>query len=170
MITNNQFLKNSGMVEFNIAFAYKMLGQEQKSQQLFNELIKKLKVAKDRSFSIQTKAQIYTNLSLSLAFTDNNQEAMEAIDFIIANIDDHIVGSDLLQTKSLITALNGEHDEALSMLKSLMKRPNGVVKWELYLDPIWDFFRDDERFNELIKPKNFDKSIHAKNIKKDVVI
>jgi hypothetical protein len=28
-------------------------------------------------------------------------------------------------------------------------------------DPIWDFMRDDERFNELVRPPNLEQSIHV---------
>jgi len=53
-----------------------------------------------------------------------------------------------------VLALVGQHDEALILLEKLLNTPNGFKRWHLYLDPRWDFFRDDERFNQLIKPLN----------------
>ena len=58
-------------------------------------------------------------------------------------------------------ALVGRRDEALAMMPMLLEIPNGFEKWWLYLDPRWDFMRDDERFNELIRPDNLEQSIHA---------
>ena len=57
----------------------------------------------------------------------------------------------------------GHRDEALKNIAELLDMPKDVDRWMLYLDPRWDFFRDDERFNKLIKPLNFDESVHAKN-------
>ncbi len=51
------------------------------------------------------------------------------------------------------------------MMPMLLEVPNGFDKWWLYLDPRWDFMRDDERFNALIRPDNLEQSIHAPNKK-----
>ncbi|MFT5453288.1 MAG: tetratricopeptide (TPR) repeat protein, partial [Enterobacterales bacterium] len=64
---------------------------------------------------------------------------------------------------SYALALAGERDEALKMLEWLLDTPDGYWRWHLYLDPRWDFFRDDERFNQLIKPLNFEQSVYFKN-------
>jgi len=48
----------------------------------------------------------------------------------------------------------GQRDEAISELERLLETPAGPNRWQLHLDPTWDYFRDDERFNELIRPDN----------------
>lgn len=54
-------------------------------------------------------------------------------------------------------ALSGERDRALELLAEIVGVPGGLTRWEMYLDPRWDFFRDDERFNDLIRPHNLDR-------------
>ncbi len=62
-----------------------------------------------------------------------------------------------------VLARAGKRDEALACLPKIIDQPGGFFRWELYLDPSWDFMRDDERFNELIRPHNLEQSIHAVN-------
>ncbi len=60
-----------------------------------------------------------------------------------------------------VLARAGKRDEALACLPKVIDQPGGFFRWELYLDPTWDFMRDDERFNELVRPPNLEQSIHA---------
>ena len=46
----------------------------------------------------------------------------------------------------------GKREEALVEIERLLQHPIGFSPWLLYLDPRWDFFRDDERFNTLVRP------------------
>ena len=62
-----------------------------------------------------------------------------------------------------VTALTGERDRALELMAQLIDMPAGFIRWEMYLDPRWDFFRDDDRFNELIRPDNLELSVQAKD-------
>ena len=74
---------------------------------------------------------------------------------------DHADGPIIHNFAVHIIALAGYRDEALQLIKTMLNTPGGFKRWELQLDPRWDFFRDDERFNQLIKPANFDQSMHA---------
>jgi len=65
---------------------------------------------------------------------------------------DRLDGSWHAQNLCLVLALTGERDRALEILAQMIDKPAGFIRWELALDPRWDFFRDDERFNELIRP------------------
>ncbi|MCH7830388.1 MAG: hypothetical protein IIB75_07470 [Proteobacteria bacterium] len=60
-----------------------------------------------------------------------------------------------------VLAKAGRRDEALVLLSRVLDQPGGLNRWPLYLDPRWDFFRDDERFNDMIRPHNLEQSIHA---------
>lgn len=60
-------------------------------------------------------------------------------------------------------AIAGKRDEALIKIAELLETPFGYRRWYLYLDPRWDFFRDDPRFNELIRPDNLDESRYTEN-------
>ncbi len=59
-------------------------------------------------------------------------------------------------------AMAGERDKALENIRQLLEMPTDVSRWHLYLDPRWNFFRDDERFNELVRPANLDESTHIR--------
>ena len=52
----------------------------------------------------------------------------------------------------------GEREESLMEIERLLNTPAGLSRWELYLNPDWDFFRDDERFNALARPKNLEEA------------
>ena len=83
-----------------------------------------------------------------------SQKAMQMIPLE----NDHIFGSNIARTNTLLLARAGQRDEALEILAATVDRKEGPTRWELYLDPRWDFFRDDERFNELVKPLNLDEA------------
>ncbi|WP_154224511.1 hypothetical protein [Marinicella rhabdoformis] len=65
---------------------------------------------------------------------------------------DAVDGSLVHMSAAYIKATAGQTDAALNMVEQLLKTPGGFKRWHLYLDPQWDLLRDNERFNELIKP------------------
>jgi TolB-like protein/Tfp pilus assembly protein PilF len=65
---------------------------------------------------------------------------------------DAMAGPAIFQNQVLVLAMAGERDQALDMIAARLDQPGGFSRWTLYLDPAWDFFRDDERFNELVRP------------------
>ncbi len=56
--------------------------------------------------------------------------------------------------RAMILGMAGQREESLLEVDRLLNTPASITRWELYLSPDWDFFRDDERFNELIRPLN----------------
>ena len=85
---------------------------------------------------------------------ESSQKAMQMIPLE----NDHIFGVMLARTNSLLLARAGKRDEALEMLAATVDKKEGFTRWQLYLDPRWDFFREDERFNELARPLNLDEA------------
>ncbi len=73
---------------------------------------------------------------------------------------DILFGAGMSMVHAQILALAGRRDESLKEIERLLQQPGGFIRWFLYLDPAWDFFRDDERFNELIRPLNLDEALH----------
>ena len=71
---------------------------------------------------------------------------------------DHMFGAIIENNHTLILAMAGKRDEALKRLADSIDNAMGPTRWQLYLDPAWDFFRDDERFNELARPLNLDEA------------
>ena len=66
---------------------------------------------------------------------------------------DQLYGIYMSQTRAQVLAMAGEREAALAEIERLLNSPYRFNKWNLYLDPRWDFFRDDERFNDLIRPE-----------------
>jgi len=77
---------------------------------------------------------------------------------IVSLQNDDVDGRWHLLTLSRVLAQAGERDRALAILEQIIGKASGPRRWELYLDPRWDFFRDDERFNDLIRPNNLEPS------------
>ena len=100
-------------------------------------------------------------LSLLLALSGEFERAVatgeEALDLMSLE-DDHLAGPQIAIVVSKVFALSGERDRALELLVKIIDIPAGPTRWELYLDPRWDFFRDDERFNDLIRPHDIEQS------------
>ncbi len=66
---------------------------------------------------------------------------------------DFLFGSNVANRHTWIMARAGQRDEALARLSTGLGQPAGYARWTLALDPEWDFFRDDERFNALVEPE-----------------
>jgi len=100
-------------------------------------------------------------LGLALAYILNGQadEALQTSEQALAlypESRDSLNGVFLSNVHAWIMAKAGLRDEALAEIGRLLNTPAGLNRWDLYLDPRWDFFRDDERFNELVRPLNLE--------------
>ena len=57
-------------------------------------------------------------------------------------------------TRAMVLGMTGQREESLAEIERLLNTPAGLNRWDLALSPDWDFFRDDERFNELARPSD----------------
>jgi len=104
----------------------------------------------NNAFNLQT-------LAIAYAQSGDLVKALEAANqscALIPESRDSNYGPLFSSTRAMILAMSGQRDEALVEIERLLSTPRGLFRWWLYLHPDWDFFRDDERFNELIKPEN----------------
>jgi tetratricopeptide (TPR) repeat protein len=102
-------------------------------------------------------ANILSSLAFSYAQTGELDKALEYANQACALIPesrDAFEGAQFSQTRALVLAMSGNRDEALLEIERLLSVPGQMDRWFLYLNPAWDFFRDDERFNELVRPLN----------------
>ena len=51
----------------------------------------------------------------------------------------------------------GQREEALDRIAAKLAQPGGYNRWDLALNPQWDFFRDDPRFVALATPPNLNE-------------
>ena len=101
--------------------------------------------------------------ALSLAYVEigNTDKALQTIEEalnLVPESRDSLKGTQLSYSRAYVLAMAGRRDEALAEIDRLLKTPGGMDRWELYLNPQWDFFRDDERFSELIRPPNLEEA------------
>ena len=85
---------------------------------------------------------------------DKAQETITRALNLMPESRDSLQGPSYSVSAARIMAIAGQRDEALLEIERLLNTPGGLIRWNLYLSPEWDFFRDDERFNELIRPLN----------------
>ena len=150
----------------NLALAHGQLGETARADQLLGELIERLADI-DREREPATVSYELTVLAEALALQGEKSRSIaiaEEATRLYTYASDKYEGTYPLMVLCKVLALTGERDRALEILAQLIDQPGGFVRWAMYLDPRWDFFRDDERFNELIRPKNLEQSIHAKDI------
>jgi len=82
------------------------------------------------------------------AIRSSNQAVMAVPESV-----DALNGPQIALLRAQVLGMVGQRDEASAEIERLMDKPAGAVRWQLYLDPSWDFFRDDPRFVALATPR-----------------
>ena len=106
------------------------------------------------AFRLMTQATCWSYLGEPDKALETSRKAMD----LLPLEKDHIFGAVIEDNHTLILARAGNRDEALKRLADSVDKVGGPTRWQLYLDPAWDFFRDDERFNELARPLNLQET------------
>jgi len=107
------------------------------------------------------KAYYLRQLAMVYASSGQLKKALEASENarrLIPESRDSLAGPGISNTHAMIMAMAGQRDEALVEIERLLNTPGGLIHWDLYLNPDWDFFRNDERFNELVRPLNLQEA------------
>jgi hypothetical protein len=76
---------------------------------------------------------------------------------IAQNTGDALFTPDVQFIRAWVLGMAGKRVESLAELENLFKQDINITRWRLYLDPSWDFFRDDDRFNKLARPLNLER-------------
>ena len=143
--------------ESSRGFAYLQLGEAEKAKEQLDRAVEILTNLKPDSNS--RYAYDLGNLAWVYALQGDHKQALEISEKAMAISragSDQIDGAYIAGFHAQILGMTGHRDEALAEIERLLETPAGLVRWNMYLDPAWDFFRDDERFNELIKPLNLE--------------
>jgi len=147
-----------GIRESYLAQAYQHLGDQERAAELLQQGIELFANREQQGTSVN-KAFELCNFAELLAESGEFDRAIaaaeEAYEIVPPDVD-HISGIYVATVLVKVLAMSGERDRALELLAKIIDRPAMVSRWELYLDPRWDFFRDDERFNNLIRPRNLE--------------
>ena len=144
----------AGYRELQLARAYRHLGETDRADSLLADAVQRLANI-DRNRPGLVVAPEFSTLALALAFQGEKSRAIalaEEATRIVSLQNDKVGAPWFLETLCEVLALTGERDRALEILAQLIDKPSASSRWALTLDPRWDFFRDDERFNDLIRP------------------
>lgn len=100
------------------------------------------------------EATRHTKLAVMLAWLGEKdraiEEAKKAVEMIPEKID-AFEGPNMVQTLAEVYAITGEQEKAIDLLDGLLTRPGPMTVQVLKLVPIWDAFRNNPRFIELLK-------------------
>jgi TolB-like protein/Tfp pilus assembly protein PilF len=134
---------------------YYLLGDTEKATEVLRKFIAtensiEILVARNRAFQLGNQA-------LAFALLGDASNAMEYIDLAtttIESVGDGLAGAAVQGMRARVLAIGGQRGQALVEIEKLLDTPGSYLsRWSLTLDPRWDFFRDDERFNDLIRPR-----------------
>ena len=154
-----EFQKGEGMRVwyFSKAQAYQFGGKIESARQYFQKTIDE--IATKPSIVKLGKPFDQSLLGMSHAYLGDNIKALEASRKAVElgpTDKDHLFGPIIERNHALVLAMTGHRDEALMLLEAYLETPRGYTRWGLHLDPAWDFFRDNGRFNALIRPLNLE--------------
>jgi len=155
-IENSRFGGDVGMTK---GIIYHLMGNETLSRQFLQKQIEHSSTVPRSGRYVD--AFIVANLATSRSYLGEHEEALKASQQameILSQQQDHLFGTILAQNHTLLLARAGKRDEVLTRLEATLDQYEGPTRWQLYLDPHWDFFRDDKRFNDLVRPLNLKKA------------
>lgn len=100
------------------------------------------------------EAARHSKLGLILAWLGEKEAAMaegkRATEMLPENVD-AFDGPKLTEALAEIYAIVGEHDKAIDLLDDLLSRPSFVTVASLKVLPMWDWLRNNPRFDEILK-------------------
>jgi len=147
---------NRGFVGYGDLYkvwAYRLDGDEESAMRHVNMTIEK--ITSLTPSNTNTDSFELSTLAMAYALAGNNDLALAASRKAMAitpEDSDIMFRSEATKMNAQVLAMAGRREEALAEIERLLQHPTPFNRWMLYLDPRWDFFRDDERFNELIQP------------------
>ena len=146
----------TGYRQLQMAMAYRFLGEVDRAELELRDAIRLL-TNMDGNRPNQIIAYELGILAQVLALLDEEDRAIEIAEEateLLSVQSDAVDGPWMRHILCWVLAKTGEYDRALEIVAEQIDKPAGFNRWDLYLDPRWDFFRDDERFNDLIRPHN----------------
>jgi TolB-like protein/Flp pilus assembly protein TadD len=143
-----------GQREIYQAWAHRYMGNDHEANTLLEQAIDALtSVAPTNNYHDGFESAL---LGLAYALSGQPELAVAAADKAIASVPEEknlLFGIMIAQVRAQVLGLAGQREAALAEIERLLSTPYRFNKWQLTLDPRWDFFRDDERFNDLIRPE-----------------
>jgi tetratricopeptide (TPR) repeat protein len=142
-----------GSSEAFSAWAYHLKGEQETARGLAQRCIERLSNLPPTTGQLRGFELI--NLGICYVFAGEPELAVRAANearAVLPTSEDLYHGSHIENNRVQILAMAGEREEALREIERLLDAPYPINKRRLYQDVRWDFFRDDERFNDLVRP------------------
>ena len=150
-IDNRAFI---GWREGSRALAYRLMGKEETARSEARTCIAEATNAPPLDSYVYAFELV--NLGICYAIAGEPGLAIEAANraqTLAPEARYQMFGSLISMLRAQVLGMAGQRDEALAEVERLLETPYRFSRWQLYQDARWDFFRDDERFNELIRPE-----------------
>jgi len=154
-----QVRQSNGDVGLSKGIIYDLMGDEDQSRQYLQKQVE-YALAQEPT-GTYADAFVLASLAASWSYLGEHEKALATSQKAMAILPrekDHLFGTAIARDHTGLLARAGKRDEALARLAVDIDKVEGFTRWELYLDPSWDFFRDDERFNELARPLNLQEA------------
>lgn len=156
---------NSGLPVFGRSASF-MLGQSHAQagqMETANDYFRRYTESSDPDalISVPAKAFMKANLAVAHAWLGDEQQARDLAEqatTLLSAEQDHVFGNQIEGMSLWVIAYLGDRDRALEGIAAKLDDPGGFNRWDLYLSPDWDFFRDDPRFNDLVRPDGVEPS------------
>ncbi len=139
---------------FRLGKAYALKGDEESARQYLEEYVAASQM--EEALGAIAKSQRAINLAEAHMWLGDREQAVRYARLAAETLppsEDALFGGWAEKREILVLAWAGERDEALERIAARIDQPLGYSRWELYLNPMWDFFRDDPRFNDLARPE-----------------
>ncbi|MEJ2535183.1 MAG: hypothetical protein P8008_06880, partial [Gammaproteobacteria bacterium] len=145
------------------AWAQLLMGEETQARDMLSSAIAEFEALPSTGFYTDGFEQAYAGLAYALnGQTERALAAANEAIRIIPEERDLFFGIWMSQIRAQVLALTGRRNEALGEIERLLQTPYRFNKWQLHQDMRWDFFRDDERFNELVRPEGAPETLEER--------
>ena len=156
----SEFRKNKAFqksMNEQISRAYRYLGNKDKANEHAQMVIDLID-----SDTVNDAARAFDNANLALVYAHKG-EFQKAVTYstlatqLMPESEDKINGVYFSNIHAQVLGMAGRREESLAEIERLINAAIAAPRWDLYLNPDWDFFRDDERFNALARPLNLEE-------------
>jgi tetratricopeptide (TPR) repeat protein len=141
--------------------AHKLMNDDSSARELARQSIALMDAA-GKSTSILNQSQVLTARAYAHFILNDIDKALELSNeayTMFPESRDSVTGYQHAYTRAWLLGLAGQREAALEEVARLLNSPSGTTRWFLQLHPDWDYFRDDERFNELVRPDNLEDAV-----------
>ncbi|HKJ17058.1 MAG TPA: tetratricopeptide repeat protein [Xanthomonadales bacterium] len=137
--------------------AWRLKGDDERARQYYEQLVS----MQDEVLASAMQVQVYAGrrISVALARLGRKEEALQLANRLVEENpyeNDAIVAVTPVYGRAMVKGLSGDKNGAIEDLMTAfhMEGSFSPTRWQLHLDPNWDFMRDDPRFVELATPVN----------------